>query len=280
MNNENENNLIEYVDVRKTFYNKNEKLARLLPGFFFRYLERIVHQKEINDFLSVHGHKKGIEFLKEVIKEFNVTYEIRGEDNLKKEGRYIFAGNHPLGGFDGMLLLYILSQYYTEVKFLVNDILMNIKNLSPLFIPINKHGGQSKDAAAELDKIFTSDSQVVTFPAGLVSRKVRGKIVDLKWHKNFITKAIKYKRDIIPVHTTGRNTNFFYNLANIRKFLGIKYNIEMLYLADETFKHRNKHIIVSFGEPIPYTNLNNSFSAEKWAEQIKQIVYNLDPYEI
>ncbi len=270
-----EDKKVDHVNVREVFYNKNKKLARILPNFFFRYLERIVHQDEINEFLKIHGYKYGLDFVRSVIEEFNVTCEVIGENKIPAEGRFIFASNHPLGGFDALLLLNTLSKYFTNVKFLVNDILMNIKNLAPLFIPINKHGGQSKDAAIELDKAFNSDIQIVTFPAGLVSRRTRGRIIDPLWHKNFITKSIKYKRDIIPVHISGRNTNFFYNLANLRKKLGVKYNIEMLYLADETFKHKNKNITITFGEPLLWQSFDKSKTHTEWAYEIKKIVYEL-----
>lgn len=267
---------IFHVSVREIFYQKNPKMARHLPGFLFRYLEKIVHEEYINDLLTRYGQKTGIDFINCVIEDFKVTTEVTGTENIPAEGRYIFVSNHPLGGFDGLLLISVLSRYCgPKIRFLVNDILMNIKNLTPLFIPINKHGAQSKDAAFDLDKAFESDLQILTFPAGLVSRKIKGRIIDLDWQKNFITKAIKYKRDIVPAFFTGRNTDFFYNLSNFRKFLGIKWNIEMLYLADETYRHRNEHIRIYFGKPIPYLLFDNSKSHQEWAYEVKKIVYQL-----
>ena len=141
---------------------------------------------------------------------------------------------------------------------------------------INKHGKQAKLAAENLNKAFDSEKQILIFPAGLVSRKHRGgKIKDLEWKKTFISKAINSKRDIIPVHVSGKNSNFFYNLANIRNFIGIKANLEMLYLVDEFSKHRNKKFTITFGEPINYTSLTKEKSQKKWAEEIKNIVHTL-----
>lgn len=269
------NKSIELVNVRKIFYNKNPKLARLLPGFFFRYLEKIVHQDDVNHILKNYGDKFGIEFIRKNIKDFNVTCNIKGLENIPKDGRYIIASNHPLGGFDALLLLNALDGHFKETKYLVNDILMNLKNLTPLFIPINKHGGQSKDAAIQLEETYKSDIQIATFPAGMVSRRDKGRIVDPVWHKNYISKAIKYQRDIIPVHITGRNTNRFYNLYSFRKLLGIKLNIEMLFLADETFRHKNKQINITFGKPISYKAFDKSKTYQEWAHEVKKIVYEL-----
>jgi putative hemolysin len=268
-------NRIKPVNIRNIFYSKNPSLARLLPGFIFRYIEKIAHQRDINEFLEKHGEKMGLDFARAAIHDFNVKVIIKGDGNLPAEGRFIFASNHPLGGFDGILLMEVLSHYYADFRFLSNDLLMNIINLHPLFIPINKHGKQAIEAAARLDEAFSSNIQIVTFPAGLVSRRIKGQIMDLTWHKNFITKAVHYHRDIIPVHFTGHNSNFFYRLSSIRKFLGIKANLEMFYLVDETYRHKNDTLTVTFGKPIPSATFDRSRSHLQWAKWVKEQVYAL-----
>ena len=86
---------------------------------------------------------------------------------------------------------------------------------------------------------------MIMFPAGLCSRRRNGVIRDLEWKKTFIVKSVQAQRDVVPVHFGGRNSDFFYNLANICKALGIKFNIAMLYLADEMFKNRHKTFTVT-----------------------------------
>lgn len=265
----------KHLDVKAIFHNKNPRLARWIPGFVFRYLKRILHEDFFNDILNNHGDKKNLAFLEAVIKDFNVTIEPIGEENLPKEGRYIFACNHPLGGFDGIVLMKIIGQRYGKIKYLVNDILMNLVNIKELFIPINKHGSQGALAVKQIDEAYNSDVQILTCPAGLVSRKINGQVMDLPWQKSFIQKAVKHQRDIIPVHFSGRNTDFFYNLSNFRKFLGIKATIEMLYLADETVKHQNKHLVVHFGKPIPWQTFDDSKKPIEWAKWVKEKVYAL-----
>ncbi len=267
------------VNIRRVFREKNPKLARLIPGFIYKYLERITHQKDVNDFLRRHGDKMDLDFVKASIEDFNVTIEVEGEENLPKSGRYIFASNHPLGGFDGLVLLNVLSKFYPRLKFLVNDILMNLSNLRGLFIPINKHGRLATESAMEIEKAYESDAQMLTFPAGLVSRRIKGQIVDLEWHKSFIVKAKKYHRDIVPVHMSGRNSEFFYRLGSFRKALGIKANLEMLYLADETYQHYHKHLVVKIGKPIPWQTFDNSKRPNEWAKWVKEQAYKLDGVE-
>ncbi|RXQ89845.1 glycerol acyltransferase [Ancylomarina salipaludis] len=263
------------IDLKQVFASKSEKVARLIPGFIISYLKRIIHQDELNDFLSRNHQKQGIDFSQAVLDELSITYEINGLEKLDKNKRYLLVANHPLGGPDGLILISIFGKHFKTIRFLVNDILMNIKNMGNVFVPINKHGGQAKEAATIIESAYESDSTILTFPAGLVSRKQKGTIKDLEWKKSFIVKAKKHQRDIVPIHISGRNSNFFYNLANLRKFMGLKANIEMLYLVNELFKQRGKQFKITIGEPIPYTNIDSSLTPNQWAEAIKKQCYDL-----
>jgi putative hemolysin len=226
--------------------------------------------------LERYGHLYDLEFIDACIKEFNVSIETHGLERLDTCKKYIVVANHPLGGFDGLVLMKEISGVFRDMKFLVNDLLMNIKNLKGLFIPINKHGKQAAEAVALIEDAYISDAQILTFPAGLVSRKINGRIMDLAWQKSFIQKAVKFQRDVVPVYLSGRNTDFFYRLANIRKFLGIKANLEMFYLVDETWKHKNKHLVLRFGEPIPWNTFDSSKKPIAWAKWVKDKLYSLD----
>jgi 1-acyl-sn-glycerol-3-phosphate acyltransferase len=266
---------IKPINIREIFHDKNPRMASLLPGFIYKYLEKIIHQRDVNDFLKKHGDKFGLDFVRAAIDDFKVTITVRGEENIHREGRFIFACNHPLGGFDGMLMMEVMSRYYSDFRSLSNDILMNLINLHPLLLPINKHGRQDSDAAARLHSTYLSNTQIITFPAGLVSRFINGQVMDLEWKKNFISKAVQYQRDVVPVHFTGRNSDFFYRLYRLRKFMGIKANIEMLFLVDETYRHRNDHLTITFGPPIPYTTFDRSKTPMEWAKWVKGQVYAL-----
>jgi putative hemolysin len=171
-----------------------------------------------------------------------------------------------------------LSKHYREIKFPVNDILTNIKNLSGIFLPVNKHGTQARDVARQIEGAYASDCQILYFPAGLCSRKKRGVIRDLQWQKSFITKSVQHKRDIVPAFFSGRNSDFFYNLANFRKLTGLKANIEMLYLADEMFRQKGKEIDLVFGKSIPWETFDRTRSALEWAEWVKSKSYALESF--
>jgi putative hemolysin len=263
------------IDVEKVFYVKNPTLARWMPRFLVRYLKRIVHQDDINDIIKNHGHLRGSAFNDGALSYMGIKYRTHGLENLPSGGRNIFVSNHPLGGLDGMVFMSELSKHFPAIKFPVNDILLYIENYSDIFLPVNKVGTFGREAAKLMEEAYASDYQLLNFPAGICSRKVKGVITDLKWQKSFIVKAVQHQRDIVPCYFAGRNSHFFYNLANLRQFLGIKMNIEMLYLADEMYKQKGKDIDVYFGEVIPWQTFDKSKSPQEWADMVREKTYNL-----
>jgi 1-acyl-sn-glycerol-3-phosphate acyltransferase len=269
------NSKVKLINIREIFAAKSPGLARLIPGFVYRFLHRILHLDFMNEILVKYGHLEGTKFVESVVEMFNVHEHLHGLENIPKKGKFIFASNHPLGGFDGMLLMKAVENQLGEFKFLANDILLNIPQLKPVFVPVNKHGGHAREAARRLSEVYDSDAQVLIFPYGLASRKVKGKITDLEWKKHFITKAVQHKRDIIPVFISGRNTNRFYRLAKFRKFFRIKWNLEMFLLPDETYHHQNMDVHLYFGKPISHTTFDSSKSHSQWAAWVKEQVYKL-----
>jgi len=266
---------VKPINIKEIFMNKNPGLAKKLPGFIYRYITRIMHIGEINELLANHGNEQGIEFANSMVREFNVHQTLVGEENIPTSGRFIFASNHPLGGFDALIILGNINRLLGESVTLVNDILMNIPQLRGVFVPLNKHGGLPKEVINQLHDTYSSDKQILIFPSGLASRLINDKIQDFKWKKHFIAKAIEYQRDVIPVYVSGRNSKFFYRLARFRTFFRIKWNLEMFYLADETFSHKNQNFTITFGKPISYKHFDNSKTLNQWADEVRTIAYLL-----
>ena len=265
------------LDIDAVLKSKAKNHYNKIPKVAINYLKRKVHQDELNYIIETYRDEHGSDFMKACVDYFNLTLHIKGEENIPETGKFVFVSNHPLGGLDGICLAATLGEKYDKkIKYLVNDILLNIENLESIFVPINKHGSQAKDSVKAMNDAYESDNQIITFPAGLCSRKQNGQIKDLQWAKSFVVKAKAYKRDIIPVHFEGRNSSFFYNLSNLRMKLGIKLNIEMLHLADEMMKKKNAEFTITFGKPISWESLNNSNNPLQWAQKIKESVYTLN----
>ena len=269
-------------DIRAILKSKAPKAH--VPGFIIRYLERITHIKPMNAFLRKYPDLKGYDFIRLVVsEELGCTASIDGTENIPADGRHvIFVSNHPLGGLDGMIIAQMIHDTRSvspkrSLKVIVNELLMYMEPINELWAPVNKVGHLTREQAQTMQRMWESETDVLTFPAGACSRlqRINGKwqIADLEWQKNFIQRAREYQRDIVPIRFEGRNSRFFYTLALIRKWLHIKLNIEMLYLVDEMYGAHGKHFKVHVLPPIPYTTFDNSKSPKEWAQYVKSIVY-------
>ena len=267
------------IDIDGILDSKAGSKARFVPGFVRTWLKNIAHQDEVNEFLESAGTKQGVPWLDAVMEYLDVTLDVHGAENLPDDSdgrRFTFVSNHPLGGPDGIAIGQILGHRYDgRIRYLVNDLLMNLHGLAPLCVPINKTGKQSRDFPRLVEAAFGSDNHIIMFPAGLCSRREKGMIHDLPWNKTFITKSIETQRDVVPIHFGGCNSDRFYRVANIGKRLGLKFNIAMLFLADETFRNRHKTFSVHIGRPIPYQTFQTDKKPAEWARWVEEQVYKL-----
>lgn len=263
------------IHIQEVIRRKAPSLYKKLPGFVFPLLRRILHEKEINEFLYKERDKTGIEFASAILEDFGCEVSMCGSENIRPEGRYIFVANHPLGGLDGMAFISQIGKIRRDILFPVNDMLLALPPLQPVFLPISKLHKNTGNRRG-LEEAFKSDSTLLYFPAGLCSRKQkRGVIADPEWKKTFVTQARKSQRDIVPVFISGKNSSFFYNLARFRTKIGLKVNIEQIFLVNEMFKLRDQKICLTIGKPIPYEKLDKSCSDKEWADRIRSHVYGL-----
>lgn len=278
------------IDIDQILSSKLGTKSKFVPKFVATWLKKIIHQDWMNIYLCGEGMgKSGAEWIDgclnymrcKAIVQTNIngiTQEGMGALPENERGHYFtFVSNHPLGGQDGLILgLAVCRKYDSQMVYLVNDLLMNLKGLAPLCVPINKTGRNGRDFPKIVEAAFQSQKNVVMFPAGLCSRKGEDESIrDLEWKKTFITKSVQYHRDIIPVHFSGRNSERFYNIARWCKRLHLKFNIAMLYLADEMYKNQGKTFTVTFGEPIPWQTFDKSKTPHEWAQWVKEKVYQL-----
>lgn len=267
------------IDVAEILRKRAPRLSRRIPSPLIRMLADYIRQDRINDILERHSDLEGVDFADAALADLGVSYEVSGIGNLPESPRVIFASNHPLGGLDGLVLTSMASRIYggrKDVKFVVNDLLTFLEPLRPVFLGVNKHGTQSREAVERLEEAFASDSPMLMFPAGLCSRMgADGRIADLPWNKMIVNKAISCQRDIIPVHFSGENSQFFYKFAKLRSRLGIKFNIEMLSLPREMFRQTGATFRVTIGKPIEWQSLKGGKDAMDEAASLRRTVYNL-----
>lgn len=263
------------IDIEDIVRKRGGKKAKYIPGFVFSFLKLLIHQDFINGYLQ--QNREGVDFCQGVLDYLGVTIDVEGVENLPNggESRYTFVCNHPLGAIDGVTLGAVLGKHYNgKVKYLVNDLLMNLRGLAPLCIPVNKMGKQARNLPAMVEEAFAGDNHIIMFPAGLCSRRTNGVIRDLDWSRSFINKSRKHQRDIVPIHFIGQNSNRFYAIANLCKWLHLP-NFAMALLPDEMYHSRGKHYIVRIGKSIPHTTFDHTKTSAEWAELVKQEVYKI-----
>lgn len=265
----------QVLDIEKIIKSKVGKKAKYIPKFVINWFKRFIHIDFINEYLK-EGYL-GVEFCENCIKYLGVELEITGLENLPKDGKkYTFVSNHPLGAIDGVTLGALIGREYDgNVKYLMNELLMNLNGMAPLGIPVNKLGGQARNLSKLVNDAYQSDNQMLIFPAGLCSRKIDGKIQDIEWGKSFIKKSRESERDIVPIHFEGENSKRFYRIASWQKKLGIKFNIAMMLLPDEMYKSRGRKYKITFGKPISIALMDKSRSDHAWAQEVRKKVYEL-----
>ena len=259
------------LDVEKVL---GPKLMKKLPRFAVNFFKRRIHQDEINDCIMHAEHYKGAGFFDEALKYVDITYRIRGEENLEPGKKYLFAANHPLGGPEALIIGSVFRRIYGDgFKVPVNHLLAHLKPLNEFFVPVRVYGSnRNRELGEQIADMFRSDYQVLVFPAGMCARKIKGKVTEMPWKKMFITQSRKFERDIVPVHITGFNSKRFFFFTKLSMFLKLKFNLGMIFLVDELFNKKGEEFVVTFGKPVPYTTFDRTRTDLQWAAEIKDQV--------
>lgn len=275
------------IDLDEVLRQRLPRLSRFIPRFAVEWMERTICQDELNRILDENAGLEGADFARGALKSLGITVEPQFEERLPspENRRVLYVSNHPLGGLDGMALIdYVQRRHGGNVYFVVNDLLSAVKPLEKVFLPVNKFGKQTREAVKAVDEAFAGNDPVIMFPAGLVSRlrrvpymgKKRKLVSDLPWNKMFINKAHHYKRDIIPIFFSGKNSKKFYRMANLRRRLGIKFNFEMIYLPGEMVRMADTSLTISFGVPLSWEMLTPGRDAAGCAASVRASVYHIN----
>ena len=253
------------------------KLLKKLPRFAVNFFKRRIHQDEINDCIMKAEHYCGAGFFDEALKYVQITYKVRGLETLDMTRKYVFACNHPLGGPEALIIGSLFRQIYGDgFKVPSNQLLMNMKPLKEFFVPVNVISSkQSRDLGVKIAEMFSSDMQVLVFPAGLCARKIKGKVTEMPWKKMFVTQSRKYEKDIVPLHISGFNSKRFFFFSWLSRILKLKFNLGMIFLVDELFNKKGQEFVITIGKPISYTTLDKSKTDLEWAAEIKNKVEEL-----
>ena len=266
---------MDRIDVGQILESKAPRLKRYIPRAVINWLRGIIQEDFLNNAIGNFGDKPPMEFIRGAFGLLDIERSVEGFENIDPEGRYIFASNHPFGGMDGMMLAEAIGSRLGDVRVVINDLLMYLEPLRPIWLPVNKHGRQNTAYARRMREAFEGPLPILTFPAGLCSRRTKGEVADLEWRKNFIKQAHSTNRQVVPVFVEGCLSNRFYNISNLRTKLGVKFNIEMILLVDEMVRQKGQTFTLRFGKPISTEELSAIGSVEDQVAFVRKKVYEM-----
>ena len=244
-----------------------------LPRPLKLLIKSILYENKVNVLLNNFQDEKDLYFLNKLIDYFKLSIITQFKFPLEKLKRCIFVCNHPTGILDGLILLKTLNQAHPS-QIVTNDIIDFVPNIKNLILPVDWLYSINKKQTRELLKALNSDKHIIIFPSGEVSKLRNFTIKDMDWNPSFIKKAVQFKRNIIPVRISGRNSISFYTVSTLRRLFKMDFNIEMFLLIREMFNKRNNSINVKFGDPISYNTLNRD-KMKSEANRIKEIAYSI-----
>ena len=214
-------------------------------------LDRLLGLSAMRKFYESHnisGLKKR-PFIKAVFQYKNIR--MTGVDELlaliPKEGPLIVTCNHPLGGLDGMALLYALSEKRKDVVALTNVGLSIFKELGDFFIftnPLNRGAASNSKSLRSCVKHLNNNGVLLLFPASRVSfyQHQSHMVTDGEWNKLLSFLARRKNTPVLPVFIGSKNSPFFYNMGRIY------YRFRLMLLTREFMKSNNMTIDLHAGE--------------------------------
>jgi putative hemolysin len=182
-------------------------------------LGRLADEDGFNRVLGRVGAAEGFDFVERVLDVLGTSYHVnpREREHIPVDGPLLVVANHPLGMQDALALLQLIGSVRRDVRFLGNDWLAVIPQLSQLMLPVDVFG---KGAASRLRGIYRAldnGEALVMFPAGEVSRVRAGGVRDGQWSDGFARLSLRSKAPVLPVHVAARNSAMFYGLSMLAK---------------------------------------------------------------
>lgn len=263
-----------------------EDVCRMAPFFrgkpwLVKAIFRFLKIDRVNAVHSRWASTPGVPFSHALVeKEFKVRVRVDHEEILSRfpTGAFVTVSNHPLGAFDGIVLLHEVGTFRPDYQVMVNLFLNNLSAMRPSFIAVDPSGSADPEKKrVTLQGIREAIAHVKAghplgfFPAGAVSKVKRDlHIRDRQWQPSIIRLISQLKVPVIPVYFHGHNSTFF-NILGI-----IDWRLRTLRLPAEVFRMRGREEHLSIGEPITVEEQRDCGTVEELGRLLRARTYELE----
>lgn len=267
---------MEEISLEKLIKSKNPKIFEKYPKFGISFVlfivGKILHLKEINQFIRNSHNLHNLDYTRAIFKMLNFSYFYSKSDlqKIPKDGRLVIVANHPLGALDGLSIVEMIHKVRPDAKIVVNDLLSNLENLNGIFLPVDLFNTKSqRENLIRISQMMQEEKCVIFFPAGKVSRLQGFKIRDPKWNKGAVMIARKFNAPILPIFISGRNTFLFYFLIKIKDIFAT------FLLPREMFKKKGYTLNYKFGNLVNPEIFKRVESDKELTAKLKEYIYSI-----
>lgn len=190
---------------------ENDLLENLPNKVLNKYVLNILKINEINNLYVNNLNLNPIIFIEEILKDLNIKVIIDQNDldKIPENNSFITISNHPLGGIDGLILLYVVLKKRPDYKIIANYLLKNIKPIENVIFPVNNFDSADKKNILNIRQAIVhlkNNYPVGIFPAGEVSSIdfKKKKVSDKQWETSMIKFIKKANQPIVPIYFEGK----------------------------------------------------------------------------
>lgn len=248
-----------------------------------KLVEHIFKFLAIDKVNYVHGKycsTTGVDFATRLVKEeYKWNLIVDNFDILErfKEGPFITVSNHPIGSYDGIILLHLVGSVRKDYKVMVNLILNQLQAMRPGFIAVDPQKTEDPEkrritmqGMRNAIKHVREGHPLGFFPAGSISKvDWRLRISDNPWREVIIRLIQQLQVPVIPIYFHCRNSNFC-NILGL-----IDWRLRTMRLPRELFSTYNKDVRISIGQPISVEDQNKYKTLKELGDFLRAKTYEL-----